>query len=115
MAEAGSSLTPTGSLYVGYHNDAGEPVVMVDGRELTLPGGAAATPGNFEWGWRGNKPLRLALAILYRETDARKASSYASLFMERVVSTLPREWTLTSASIRESLRGIEADTSHEVG
>jgi hypothetical protein len=44
-----------GSLYVGYHNDAGEPVVMVDGRELTLPGGAAATPGNFEWGWLGQQ------------------------------------------------------------
>ncbi len=67
----------------------------------------AFTRRGFEWGYEGDGPLQLALAILAEHfgVDGR-ARAECSAFMSRVVACFGNEWEMTSADIDRALARI---------
>ncbi len=89
----------------------------IDGAEVTADGEPlsprldihAFTRRGFEWGYEGDGPLQLALAILaeHFEDDARARAKCAA-FMSRVVANFGNEWEMTSADIDLALANVRA-------
>ena len=79
--------------------------VTVDGAPLGehLDAGQFSDAG-FEWGYVGDAPKQLALALLCEHLgDPQAAAAKADAFMQDVVSILDNDWTLTDAEIRDAL------------
>ncbi len=89
----------------------------IDGAEVTVDGEPldtrldlhTFTSRGFEWGYEGNGPKQLALAILadYFEDDA-QAKAECRAFMSRVVAYFSNEWEMTSADIDLALANVHA-------
>lgn len=81
-------------------------VVMVDG--VTLPDHRTIkqyTDTGFEWGYPGDSPRQLALAILFDHLGvASEAISAVETFMKKVVAVLDNDWVLTSEQIASQLK-----------
>ena len=87
-------MTATSKVYDGDRTIDGV-VVRVSGRKLPNN-----PEGDFEWGYEGAGPLRLAEAILTDHlADARKARVLAPRFMQDVVANFANEWEVTSEDI----------------
>lgn len=80
----------------------------IDGLEVTVDGQTLAdhravkeyTDAGFEWGYPGDAPRQLALAILFDHLgDAAAAIASADGFMKSTVAIFDNEWSLTSAEI----------------
>ena len=95
--------------YEGCRTKAG-PMVTVDG-ELLDPRHDLHnhSPDGFEWGYPGNGPAQLALAILADHLrDDEAAINLHQRFKWSVVAKLPeRKWTLTSRDIELALNRIQ--------
>ena len=89
----------------------------IDGAEVTVDGEPldprqdlhTFTSRGFEWGYEGDGPNQLALAILadYFEDDA-QAKAECRAFMSRVVAYFSNEWEMTSADIDLALANVHA-------
>lgn len=79
--------------------------VTVDGRPLTDHRAVKEyTDAGFEWGYPGDSPRQLALAILFDHLgDAAAAIAGADGFMKSTVAIFDNEWSLTSAEIDAAL------------
>ncbi|ESP86848.1 DUF6166 domain-containing protein [Candidatus Halobonum tyrrellensis] len=99
--------------YVGFRVD-GEAVVLnlTDRRQLSPDRSldlASHSPTGFEWGFRGNGPAQLALALLLDYTDDETlALAHYTAFKDNVVSELSCDgpadcWHLTGAEIDAAL------------
>lgn len=84
----------------------------IDGLRVTVDGAPlddARSVHNFsdagiEWGYVGDAPKQLALALLNDHLgDKDKAVQAAEGFMKKVVAVLDNEWTLTGPEIDEAL------------
>ena len=83
-------------------------LVTVDGAPLDPRIKAVSVPlAEFEWGYKGGGPGRLAFAILAHHLgDDRKALASYRTVRDNVVAELRGdEWELNSAQIESSLRG----------
>ena len=68
------------------------------------------TDRGFEWGYEGNGPRQLALAILVEHIgDNSRALSLCEDFMLRVVANFGNEWEMSGSDIDIALNNIEAD------
>ena len=89
----------------------------IDGAEVTADGEPldprldlhTFTSRGFEWGYEGDGPLQLALAILadYFQDDA-DAKAECRAFMARVVANFSNEWEMTAADIDLALANVHA-------
>lgn len=72
-------------------------------------------PADYEWGYAGIGPARLAWALLYQHGgSAARAEEHQYEFKEQVISRLPREgWTIASHQIERWLRNQEAQSLPE--
>jgi hypothetical protein len=62
----------------------------------------------FEWGYPGDAPKQLALAILVDHLgDEARAKALAEPFMQAVIASLDNDWELTGAEIDAALAGTE--------
>ena len=84
-------------------------VVTVDGVPLAERRAVRCyDEGGFEWGYEGDNPQQLALAILVDHLgDAERAIRCSELFMKRVVANLDNEWQLSSADVDDAIRLCE--------
>lgn len=58
-----------------------------------------------EWGYIGDAPRQLALAILTDHLgDGEKAVAASDAFMKKVVAVLDNEWTLTTPEIEAAIQ-----------
>lgn len=83
--------------------------VTVDGRELA-PQLAVKTFSDrgFEWGYEGNGPKQLALAILAEHWgDSERALSASNEFAARVVANFGNEWQMDSDDIETALANMQ--------
>lgn len=89
----------------------------IDGAEVTVDGEPlsprldihAFTRRGFEWGYEGNGPLQLALAILADHfDDDEQARAECAAFMSRVVAYFGNEWEMTSADVDRALANVRA-------
>lgn len=61
-----------------------------------------------EWGYGGDAPSQLALALLANHTgDDNKALTLAEPFMRAVVSELDNDWELTGGDIDDALQRLD--------
>ncbi len=81
-----------------------------DGCSVTADGVplASDSAGDFEWGYEGSGPRKLALAILADHFgDSSRALTHHKVFMEVVLAELQNdEWTLTSGQIDSSFSQV---------
>ena len=81
--------------------------VEVDGLPLDISPDVLSLPfGEFEWGYKGTGPSRLAFAILahHMRDDGRALGLYRS-FCDMVVSELPEEkWSISTEAIESYLQ-----------
>ncbi len=84
----------------------------IDGLQVTVDGALlddgrhvrCYSDAGIEWGYMGDAPKQLALALLLDHLgDKNKAEKAADAFMKNVVAVLDNEWTLTTAEIDEAL------------
>ena len=89
----------------------------IDGAEVTVDGRPlnprldihTFTSRGFEWGYEGDGPSQLALAILAEHfTDDEQAKAECAAFMSRVVAYFSNEWEMTSADIDVALTNVRA-------
>lgn len=67
------------------------------------------TDHGFEWGYEGDGPSQLALAILADHLgEGGAALAEVDAFMRRVVANFGNEWEMTSADVRIALENIHA-------
>ena len=55
---------------------------------------------DFDWGYNGNGPFLLALALLLEELGEDMAKRHCFAFLDQVVSIMPHTWQLTSEQIQ---------------
>ncbi len=86
----------------------------IDGLQVTVDGAPlddgrrvrCYSDAGIEWGYLGDAPKQLALALLLDHLgDEEKAEKAAEAFMKKIVSVLDNEWTLSAAEIDEALSG----------
>jgi len=84
--------------------------VAVDGRPLDPRLDIHTfTSRGFEWGYEGDGPSQLALAILaVHFADDEQAKAECAAFMSRVVAYFSNEWEMTSADIDVALTNVRA-------
>lgn len=85
-------------------------VVTIDGvtldAQLSLQ---TYTDRGFEWGYEGDGPRQVALAILVEHLgDNDRAQTLCEDFMLRVVANFGNEWEMSSNDIDIALKNIEA-------
>ena len=83
-------------------------LVLVDGLPLdSRPGILSVPTGEFEWGYKGAGPSRLAFAILaHHFGDDRLALDAYRIFCDSVISEIQEdEWSLETGSIEARLQG----------
>jgi len=89
----------------------------IDGAEVTVDGRPldprldihTFTSRGFEWGYEGDGPSQLALAILaVHFADDEQAKAECAAFMSRVVAYFSNEWEMTSADIDVALTNVRA-------
>ncbi len=89
----------------------------IDGAEVTVDGKPldprldihTFTSRGFEWGYEGDGPSQLALAILVEHfADDEQAKTECAAFMSRVVAYFSNEWEMTSADIDVALTNVRA-------
>ena len=83
--------------------------VTVDGEPLDPLHQVGAVPAaEFEWGYKGGGPGRLAFAILaHHFGDSGKALAFYKNFRDNVIAELAdEEWALDSAQIDSFLNGV---------
>jgi uncharacterized protein (DUF2249 family) len=91
--------------------------VMVDGRPLRFRRDLQChSPAEFEWGYGGNGPAQLALAILADHLDDdQEALNLYQRFKWAMIAELPRHyWKLTSSQIDQALQVIRNRKREEV-
>jgi len=93
-----------------YHGDRtiDGSVITVDGApldaQLTL---RTFTDRGFEWGYEGDGPRQVALAILAEHlADGEQAQSLCEDFMLYVVANFGNEWQMSSSDIDIALKNI---------
>ena len=69
--------------------------------------------GEFEWGYEGSGPRRLALAILNDFLRRKVELTLSNAFLRDVVAHLPSEFELTGAEIAEWLSAHSASADSE--
>lgn len=75
-----------------------------DVKTLTLNG--------FEWGYEGEEPAQLALAILADHLgDGAEALALHELFMKGVVANFGNEWEMTGADIDTALTNLRGQAA----
>lgn len=88
----------------------------IDGTKVTADGApldecfdlARYTNAWFEWGYPGDAPQQLALAILADHLgDEARAKALAEPFMRDVIACLDNDWQLTGAEIDAALARVE--------
>lgn len=91
-------------LYEG-RREAGRCRVTVDGQPLDPRHDLRRFADEFEWGYDGNGPRQLALALLADHYGRDEAAVLDSVRLTRaLIETLPEEgWSLTGADIERSL------------
>jgi hypothetical protein len=84
-------------------------VVTVDGKPLAEHREVRCfDAGGFEWGYEGENPRQLALAILVDHLrDNERAIRWSEPFMRRVIANLDNEWQLSSADLDDAVRLYE--------
>ena len=84
----------------------------IDGLKVTVDGAPLADcqdifqfcDAGFEWGYPGDAPKQLALALLVDHLgDKDAAMAKADGFMKSTVAVLDNDWTLTSDEIQSAL------------
>lgn len=85
--------------------------VTVDGRPLDRALQIKTYDGGFfEWGYEGDAPMQLSLAILSEYLgDSQKALSLANGFMKEIVANLGNDWQLISDDIRTALLNLHVN------
>ncbi|MEX0695400.1 MAG: DUF6166 domain-containing protein [Rhodospirillales bacterium] len=85
-------------------------VVTVDGVPLSDHRTVKTyTDTGFEWGYPGDSPRQLALAILFDHLGvASDAIAAADAFMKKVVAVLDNDWVLTSEQVDAALESINS-------
>lgn len=69
------------------------------------------TDRGIEWGYEGDGPRQLALAILAEHTgDNDRALGLCEEFMLRVVANFGNEWEMSSTDIDTALNNIQAQS-----
>lgn len=85
----------------------------IDGLRVTVDGAPLGehlevgqfSDAGFEWGYVGDAPKQLALALLCESLgDPQAALAQADGFMQDVVSILDNDWDLTDADIQAALK-----------
>jgi hypothetical protein len=83
---------------------AGGGVVTVDGKPLDPRHDLRQFAPSFEWGYDGDGPHQLALALLADRAGPERALARYKLFCETVVAQLPEAgWRLTGEEIDRNL------------
>lgn len=93
-------------LYEGKRDPDGakDTLVTVDGRPLDPRHDLKQFAASFEWGYDGDGPRQLALALLADRAGDERALGRFRLFCETVVAELPAEgWRLTGEDIDRTL------------
>jgi len=87
----------------------------IDGAQVTVDGVSlnpalevkTFTDHGFEWGFDGDGPRQLALAILSEHlNNPEEALSHCELFMTRVIANFGNEWEMSSKDIDTALSNI---------
>lgn len=82
-------------------------VVTVDGSPLSPRGDLKNYSLNgFEWGYEGDDPRQLALAILADAADDETALAFAEDFMTEIVANFDNEWEMTEEQVRAALQAL---------
>ena len=96
---------------MGVGHEAGEGMGKIDMppmKDVTLPDHRAIkqyTDTGFEWGYPGDSPRQLVLAILFDHLGvASEAIAAVETFMKKVVAVLDNDWVLTSEQIDKQLK-----------
>ncbi len=96
----------------------------IDGAEVTVDGAPldprhdlhVFTRRGFEWGYEGNGPRQLALAILAKHFgNDEQARTECPAFMAGVVACFGNEWHMTSADIDRALTNLRPGSTQETG
>ena len=84
-------------------------IVTVDGRELAARSDLKPGFKGFEWGYEGDAPAHLALALLADHLgDAERAWAMHESFMLGVVANFNNEWEMAGADIDLALSNLSA-------
>ena len=108
----GPYANPTEIRYHGRRDSRGRAQVYME-----RPGQPAQVfnpPADYEWGYAGTGPARLAWALLYQHSGgaAELVQKHQYEFKEQVIRRLPREgWTCTEGQIRRWLRKQESNVA----
>ncbi len=82
-------------------------VVTVDGSSLPARADLKLfSPNGFEWGYEGDDPAQLALAILADATDDETAIAFAHSFMVEIVANFDNEWEMTAEQVQVALQAL---------
>ena len=84
-------------------------LVTVDGHELAPRSDLKPGFKGFEWGYEGEAPAHLALALLADHLgDVQRALAQHDAFMRGVVANFNNEWEMTEADIGTALANLSA-------
>ena len=86
--------------YTGITSDDDTYTVLADGVELTRRLNFHTRDINYSWGYIGNGPTALAIALISDVCDTQSAEEHATAFTREVISSLPENWELSAADIQ---------------
>lgn len=66
------------------------------------------TLNNFEWGYEGDEPRQLALAMIADAVGDDTARAQCEPFMRAIVANFDNEWEITDEQVRAALRELAA-------
>lgn len=86
----------------------------IDGLEVTVDGQPldqrfdlkVVSQDGFEWGYDGEAPAQLALALLADHSGDQVALAHYDVFMREITANFNNEWEMTSADIGEALENL---------